>query len=148
MKDQNEVMKKYKVGYTAGMFDILHIGHIETLSRAKSMCDYLIVAVGTDEFLRVRKNREAIMPFEERCEIIRSLKYVDLVVPEYNLDKIAEYHKYKFDVMFAGNDHEKEQVYMQAKETLNSIGVDVVYFKHLHLISSTMIRKKIITLEL
>lgn len=138
--------KKYNIGYTAGIFDILHIGHIETLSRAKSMCDYLIVAVGTDEFLRMRKNREAIIPFEERCEIIRSLKFVDLVVPEHNLDKIAEYHKYHFNVMFAGDDHEKEPIYIKAKEVLNGMGVDVVYFEHLHQTSSTSIRRKILTL--
>ncbi|MFP5131025.1 adenylyltransferase/cytidyltransferase family protein [Phocaeicola coprocola] len=139
--------KKYEIGYTAGMFDILHIGHIETLRRAKSMCNFLIVAVGTDEFLRKRKNREPIISFEERYEIIKSLKFVDMVVPEHNLDKISEYQKYKFDVMFAGEDHENEPVYIEAKKILNSKGVDVIYFKHLHLISSTMIRKRIIALK-
>jgi len=136
-------MKKYKVGYVAGIFDVLHIGHIDTLRRAKEQCEYLIVAVGTDEFLKIRKNRDAVIPYVDRVQIIQSLKYVDEVVPEHDLDKIRAYKEYKFDVMFAGDDHQNEQVYIDAEKILNELGVDVIYLPHIHKVSSTWIREKI-----
>lgn len=136
-------MKKYKIGFTAGIFDILHIGHIDTLRRAKEQCEFLIVAIGTDEFLKVRKNREAVIPYVDRVEIIKSLTYVDKVVPEHDLDKIKAFYDYGFDVMFAGDDHQSEQIYIDAEKKLNHLGVDVVYLPHVHNTSSTKIREKI-----
>jgi glycerol-3-phosphate cytidylyltransferase len=91
-----------KCGYVAGMFDIFHIGHLSMLKLAKKKCEYLIVAVSTDNFYRQRKKREPIMPYAERRKIVEAIRYVDKVVTETNLDKIADYHKYNFDVMFAG----------------------------------------------
>jgi len=83
--------KKYKVGYTAGVFDLFHIGHLNILKRAKEYCDYLIVAVSTDELVQEYKKRKPIFPYEERKAIVESIKYVDEVVPQYNRDKIAAY---------------------------------------------------------
>lgn len=135
--------KHYKVGYIAGMFDILHAGHIDILEKAKSMCDILIVAVGTDEFMETRKNRKSVIPYLERKRIVESIKYVDKVVPEVNLDKLSEYSKYHFDVMFSGDDHINESTYIKAKEELNKLGVDVIYIPRIRNVSSTSIRDKI-----
>lgn len=135
--------KTYKVGYIAGMFDILHAGHIHILKFAKSQCDYLIVAVGTDEFMLTRKGRSSIMPYEERVEIIRAIRYVDEVVPETNLDKIGEYNKYHFDVMFSGDDHIYEEIYIRATEELKKMGVDTIYIPRVKNLSSTNIRESI-----
>lgn len=135
--------KKYNIGYIAGMFDILHAGHIDILEKAKSMCNILIVAVGTDEFMETRKNRKAVIPYLERKRIVESIKYVDKVVPEVNLDKLNEYNKYHFDVMFSGDDHINELIYIKAKEKLNKLGVDVIYIPRVRNVSSTAIRDKI-----
>lgn len=136
---------KNKVGFLCGFFDILHDGHVDILRQAKEKCDYLIVAVGTDEFMRTRKRRESILRYEQRVEIIKAIKYVDEVVPEEDLDKIKAYHKYGFDVMFAGDDHIREAIYVKQVAELKKYGVQTIFINREKNISSTMIRKKIIT---
>lgn len=135
-------MKKYKLGFVAGFFDILHEGHIQILEQAKLQCEKLIVAVGTDEFMRIRKGREPVLNYSERARIVGAIKYVDRIVEETDLDKIAAYQKYKFDVMFAGDDHQQESIYIRASEILRKrYGVDTIYIKRSN-ISSTEIRKR------
>lgn len=134
---------KYKKGYICGFFDLIHDGHIEILKYAKSMCNYLIVAVGTDEFMEQRKSRSSVLSYDQRVKIVSSLKYVDEVVPQTGLDKVGDYHKYNFDVMFAGDDHIDEEVYINATKELKELGVDVIYFKRVEDVSSTKIREKI-----
>ena len=73
-------MKKETVGYTTGVFDLFHIGHLRLLQRAKSRCDRLIVGVSTDELVQSYKNKKPVIPFEERSEIVAALKCVDVVV--------------------------------------------------------------------
>lgn len=133
----------YRIGYVSGMFDILHVGHINLLKYAKEMCEYLIVAVGTDDFIRDRKKHEPIMTFEERSAIIGALRYVDEVVPANNLDKVTAYHKYKFDVMIAGSDHAEEQIYVDSEKNLKELGVTVLYYPRISDVSSTKMRNKI-----
>lgn len=137
-------MSRYKIGFICGFFDLLHDGHIEILKYAKSNCEYLIVAVGTDEFMRERKFRESVLTYNQRVSIIKAIRYVDEVVPETDLDKIAAYKKYHFDVMFAGEDHKDEKIYIDAVNTLKSFGVDTIYVPRNIKCSSTSIRKKII----
>lgn len=134
----------YNIGYISGMFDILHIGHIDIIRRSKELCEHLIVAVGTDDFVRRRKNREPVIPYVERFEIIKALRYVDQVVPGLNLDKINAYNRYKFDVMFAGDDHKDEPIYIQQEIEFKKLGVDVIYFPHVYDVSSTNLRNIII----
>lgn len=135
-------MKKYKIGFVAGFFDILHEGHIQILEQAKSQCEQLIVAVGTDEFMRSRKRREPVLNYSERIRIVGAIRYVDRVVEETDLDKIVAYHKYKFDVMFAGDDHQQEPLYIRAAKILkDQYGVDTIYIKRSN-VSSSEIRKR------
>lgn len=96
-------MKRYKVGYTTGVFDMFHIGHLNILKRAKEQCDYLIVGVTTDELVSY-KNKQAVIPHNERMEIVEGIKYVNKVVSQENMDKMEAWKKYKFDVMFVGSD--------------------------------------------
>ena len=96
---------KYKKGFICGFFDLIHDGHIDILRQAKEQCEYLIVGVGTDEFMKERKGRNSVLTYEQRCTVVKAIRYVDEVVPEEDLDKLAAWKKYQFDVMFAGDDH-------------------------------------------
>ncbi len=144
MEERAKIVAKYKKGFICGFFDILHDGHIDILQQAKSQCEYLIVAVGTDDFMRKRKHRESILNYEQRAEIVKSIRYVDEVVPEFDLDKVAAFYKYDFDVMFAGEDHLNEKIYIEATKYLKELGVDTIYIPRKHSISSTCIRNKIL----
>lgn len=133
-------MKHYKVGYTAGVYDMFHVGHLNLLKRAKEMCDYLIVAVTTDE-LTAYKNTKAVIPFEDRCAIVEAIKYVDKVVPQADMDKMAAWERNKFDVMFVGDDWKGTDKWNQLEKDFAQVGVDIVYFPYTKKISSTKLRE-------
>ena len=136
-------MKKYKIGYTAGVYDMFHIGHLNLLKKAKEQCDYLIVAVSTDELVQKEKNKTPIIPFEERAEIVNAIEYVDEVVPQVNKDKFGAWEKYKFNAMFVGDDWKGKPIFQEAEKKLSKVNVDVVYFPYTKHISSTILREKI-----
>jgi len=139
-------MKKYKRGYTAGVFDMFHIGHLNILQNAKEMCDYLIVAVSTDELVISNKNKKPIIPFSERIKIVDSIKYVDKVVPQERYDvegKIKAVLDNNVDVMFVGSDWQGTEKWNNLEKELKKIGCTVVYLPHTDGISSTLLREKI-----
>lgn len=131
--------KKYKIGYTTGVFDLFHIGHLNILKRAKDYCDYLIVGVTTDE-LALYKNANIYIPFNERFEIVSSIRYVDKVVPQKNMDKIEAFKELNFDVIFVGDDWKGTVKWIKIENELKLEGVDVVYFPYTKTISSTKLR--------
>jgi len=133
-------MNKAIVGYTTGVFDLFHIGHLRILQRAKSRCDRLIVGVSTDELVQSYKNKKPVIPFEERSEIVAALKCVDEVVPQTHRDKIAAYHEIKFDVMFVGSDWKGSELFNEVEVELAEYGVDVVYFEYTNNVSSTALQ--------
>jgi glycerol-3-phosphate cytidylyltransferase len=133
-------MKKYKTGYTAGVFDLFHIGHLNILRRAKESCDFLIVGVSVDELVAY-KNKRAVIPFEERIEIVRSIRYVDMAVPQENMDKIQALEKYNFDVMFVGSDWKNTEKWNEIEQQMNERGVDIIYFPYTKGTSSTLINQ-------
>ena len=96
--------KKYKVGFTQGVYDMFHIGHLNLINHAKEYCDYLIVGVSTDELVQREKGKTPIIPFEERIEIVKAIKYVDEVVTQHDKNKLAAWKKYHFNKMFVGSD--------------------------------------------
>lgn len=139
--------KKKIIGYTAGVYDMFHIGHLNVIRNAKAKCDYLIVAVSTDELVQKEKNKIPVIPFEERCEIIKALSYVDEVVPQYDKNKFGAWEKYKFDKMFVGSDWQGTEVWKKYEEQFAPYGVEIVYLPHTDGISSTklteFIKKKL-----
>lgn len=137
-------MKKYKIGYTTGVFDMFHIGHLNILKKAKEQCDYLIVGVSTDELVQSYKNKTPVIPFEDRCEIVRAIKYVDLVVMQESMNKLDAWEKYRFDAIFHGDDWKGSKLYQEIEDNLKRVGCDTVYFKHTSGISSTMLSETFI----
>ncbi|NCU42150.1 MAG: glycerol-3-phosphate cytidylyltransferase [Candidatus Moranbacteria bacterium] len=135
-----EGSSKNIIGYTTGVFDLFHIGHLNMLRNAKSLCDTLIVGVTTDELVTY-KNKEAVIPFEERAEIVRNIKYVDLVVPQFDMDKIAAWKKLKFDKVFVGDDWFGTEKWDKIEEDFKRINVPVIYFPYTRGTSSTLLAK-------
>jgi len=132
--------KKYKIGYTAGVYDLFHVGHLNLLRRAKEQCDFLIVAVSTDELVKKYKKKVPVIPFSERVAIVEALKYVDKVVPQENRDKLSAYHKYKFDAMFVGDDWKGDSLWVQLEKDLAKYNSEVVYFPYTDNVSSTYLK--------
>lgn len=135
-------MKKYKVGYTQGTFDLFHIGHLNIIKNAKNQCDYLIVGVNSDELVQNYKNKTPVINENDRAMIIESIKGVDEVIITETLDKLNIYNHFKFDAIFIGSDWKGNPRWEQTKEDLNKIGVDVVFLPYTDGVSSTMIREK------
>jgi glycerol-3-phosphate cytidylyltransferase len=131
--------KKYKVGYTTGVFDLFHIGHLNILKKAKEQCEYLIVGVSTDENVLSYKHKTPVIPFEERIAIVEALKYVDKVVPQTNMDKFQAWENLKFDAIFHGDDWKGSAMYSEIERKFNEVGVDMVYFPYTKGTSSTIL---------
>ena len=132
-------MKKYKIGYTTGVFDMFHIGHLNILKRAKEQCDYLIVGVSTDELVESYKHKKPIIPFDERIAIVDAIKYVDRVLPQTSMDKIAAWQNLHFDVMFHGSDWQNSDMYNRIVDDLKKVGAEVVFLPHTAGVSSTLL---------
>lgn len=136
-------MKKYKIGYTTGVFDMFHIGHLNILKNAKEKCDYLIVGVTTDELCNKRKNKFPIIKEQERMEIVKSIRYVDKVIYQENMDKFEQVKLNNVDVVFVGSDWKGTESWNNYEKQFKEIGCDVVYLQHTDNISSTILREKI-----
>ena len=126
------------IGYTTGVYDLFHIGHLNLLRNAKAMCDKLIVGVTTDELVSY-KNKKSVIPFSERIEIVKGLSCVDAVIPQEEIDKAWE--KIKFDVLFVGDDWHKNNNWQEMESKFNKVGVRVVYFPYTKSTSSTLINE-------
>jgi len=128
------------IGYTTGVFDLFHVGHVTILKNAKSMCDKLIVGVSSDELVSY-KNKRAVIPFEERMQIVSACKYVDLTVPQLNMDKLEAHRRYKFSKMFVGDDWFDSEKWKDFDQKFSKIGVDIIYFPYTKTTSSTLINE-------
>lgn len=129
-----------KIGYTTGVFDLFHIGHLNVLKRAKLECDYLIVGVTSDELSISAKNKKPIIPFNERMEIVEHIKFVDEVVPQMNYDKIEAWNNLKFDKMFVGDDWKGTEKWQKIEQEFAEFGVEIVYFPYTSHTSSSILR--------
>ena len=134
---------KYKIGYTTGVFDMFHIGHLNILRRAKEKCDYLIVGVTTDELCYQRKKKYPIINEADRMSIVGAIRYVDKVVPQIDMDKIKPVKEFGADAVFVGSDWKGTPSWIQYETDFAEVGCTVVYLDHTDGISSTILRGKL-----
>ena len=129
------------IGYTTGVFDMFHIGHLNVLRRAKLSCDFLLVGVTTDELCESVKGKRPIIPFVERMEIVANIQSVDEAVPQTSMDKLEAWRNHKFDRMFVGSDWKGSDAWVQLEQTFKEVGVEIMYFPYTENTSSTILRK-------
>jgi glycerol-3-phosphate cytidylyltransferase len=134
---------KQIIGYTCGVYDLFHIGHLNLLKNAKALCDKLVVGVTVDELVPLNKNKKCIIPYRDRAEIISSIKYVDCIIPQTSMDKLEAYHKLKYDILFVGDDWYQKEDWKILEKELGKFDVVVRYFPYTKNISSTQIIKNI-----
>ena len=131
------------IGYTTGVYDMFHIGHLNVLRRAKEQCDFLIVGVSTDELVQRDKNKTPIIPFEERKAIVEAIKYVDKVVPQPDKNKLAAWEREHFNKMFVGSDWKGTDAWNNFEKQFAPLGVKIIYLDHTDGISSSILREKL-----
>jgi glycerol-3-phosphate cytidylyltransferase len=134
------------IGYTTGVYDLFHVGHLNLLRNARAMCDKLIVGVSTDELVAY-KFKKAVIPFTERMEIVRSNRYVDAVIPQETFDKMETWKKLKFDVMFVGDDWYQTEKWQDLENQFAKVGVRIVYFPYTKGSSSTLLNEALVKLR-
>ena len=135
-------MKKI-VGYTTGVFDLFHVGHLNILKKAKENCDYLIVGVSTDELVQEYKKRSPVIPYWQRAEIVKAIRYVDQVVPQTNMNKVEAWEEYKFNRIFLGDDWKGSDKWNKIENDFKKVGVEILYFSYTKNISTTLLKEKI-----
>jgi glycerol-3-phosphate cytidylyltransferase len=130
-----------RVGYSAGAFDLFHIGHLNLLRHAKAHCDYLIAGVVSDEMLRENKGIDPVIPLAERLEIVSHIDVVDEAVAEVVPDKLQTWRDVGFDVFFKGDDWRGTREGLRLEREFAAVGVEVVYFPYTLSTSSTQLRR-------
>lgn len=132
-----------KIGYLSGTFDLFHVGHLNLLRRAKEMCDMLVVGVHKDAS---HKGKETFIPFEERMNIVRSIKYVDMVIPSKREDMdVYKEGIVKYDYLFVGSDYKGTERFNRYEEYFADKNVKIIYFPYTKGTSSTQIRNLIVS---
>ena len=133
-------MKKYKIGYTQGTYDMFHIGHLNLINNAKQRCDYLIVGVNSDDLVKEYKQKIPVIPELERQMIVSNIKAVDKCIIVYTLDKVEMWKKIQFDVIFIGDDWKGNERWSKTEDELRPFGASVIYLPYTNDISSTILR--------
>lgn len=135
--------KPFIIGYTTGVFDMFHIGHLNIIRRAKELCDYLIVGVSTDELVEQYKHKIPVIPFNERLAIVESCRFVDKAIAQTTMNKLKAWEELHFDIMFHGNEWQGTDLYNQYEKEFAKVGAVIHYLSHTEGISSTILREKI-----
>ena len=140
-----EKEKIYKIGYAPGVYDLFHIGHLNMIEAAKKQCEYLIVGVHSDEVVKQYKYHYPIIPETERARIIGAIKGVDKVVINDVRDKLTLLERYRFNVVFIGDDWKGTERWNNFEKVLGERNVDVIYVPYTKGISTTDIKKRILS---
>lgn len=129
------------VGYTAGAFDLFHIGHLNLLRNSKQLCDKLIVGVSSDELICNTKGKQPVIPLKERMRIVKAIRYVDEIHVQKDLDKVAAWKKYHYDLLFIGSDWKGNERWNNYEKILKTKGVPIIYLPYTQTTSSTLLTK-------
>ena len=134
-----------KIGYTCGVYDLFHVGHLNLFERCKEQCDYLIVGVCTDDYVRTYKNKEPVVNENDRTRIVNALKCVDkaiLVSNEEVFDKLLAWERFEFNVLFSGDDWKGTDRFLATEKAFKERGIDleIVFFSYTQGVSTTMIK--------
>ena len=135
--------RKYKIGYTTGVYDMFHIGHLNILKRAKDQCETLIVGVTTDELCYKRKRKYPIINEQERMAIVSAIRYVDKVIPQADMEKINLVKALGADAVFVGSDWKGTDVWKQYEKDFAKVVCTVIYLDHTNGISSSILRNNL-----
>lgn len=135
--------KDIVIGYTTGVFDMFHIGHLNILKKSKELCDYLIVGVTTDELTYSRKQKYPVICQDDRMSIIQSIKYVDRAVWQSDMDKLKAVVENKVDVVFVGSDWKGTKEWEKYEKEFAEVNCKVIYLDYTEGISSTFLRDKL-----
>lgn len=139
-------MKKYKIGFTAGVFDLFHVGHLNLLERCKEYCDYLIVGVCDDKYVTDIKKKQPVINENDRVRILNALKCVDeavLIDIETTNDKMVALKKFGFDVLFSGDDWKGTERYLKTESQFAPLGVSIEYLSYTQGVSTSDIKEKL-----
>lgn len=140
--------EKKTVGFTAGTYDMFHVGHLNLLQRARENCDYLIVGVNSSELVESYKKKSPLISENDRLAIVSAIRYVDEVHIMHSLDKTKAWKKFKFDKVFIGDDYKGSERYLNTEKEMKMLDVEVIYLPYTESVSSTILSKKIINNEL
>ena len=132
-------MRKFKIGYTSGVYDMFHIGHLNILRNAKNLCETLVVGVSTNELVECYKGKVPVISYHDRVAIVSAIKYVDKVVPQIDMDKLKSAKAVSADVVFVGDDWKGTEKWNKIEENLRQYGISVVYLPHTEGVSSTIL---------
>ena len=135
-------LEKYKIGYTAGVYDMFHVGHLNILRRAKEQCEYLVVGVTTDALCFDRKGKYPVICEEQRVAIVEAIKYVNKVILQDDMNKLEVVNKYNINAVFVGSDWKNTEAWKRYEKEFAQVGCDVVYLEHTDGISSTILRER------
>lgn len=133
-------MKKYKLGYVTGVFDMLHIGHINFLRSAREQCQRLIVGVCTDELVREYMNETPVVSFEERLQIVAAVKYVDLAIPQETVEKPDLSELQDLDVVFHGDNEKNALLHRAVEQPLQEEGHPLVLLSPISTTDSPLLK--------
>lgn len=133
------------IGYAPGVYDLFHVGHLNILRRAAEHCEHLVAGVVTDDVVRRAKGRKPVVPFEERCEILRSIRHVDEVVADPYVDKFDSWREFRYNLIFKGDDWRGTKRADLLERRLAEVGAGIVYFPYTRQTSSTLLRRVVAT---
>ena len=128
------------IGYTTGVFDLFHIGHVNLLRNARAICDKLIVGVTVDELVSY-KGKHSVIPYVERLSVVQACRYVDAAIPQKSIDKIEAIKKLNADILFVGDDWHESENWQAMEKQLSEMGCRVTYFPYTEGTSSTLINQ-------
>lgn len=137
-----------KIGFTAGTYDMFHVGHLNLLKRAKQNCDKLIVGVNKSSLVESYKGKSPLIAENQRLEIVQAIKYVDEAYLMDTLDKMAAFERFHFNTVFIGSDYKGSDRYKKEEQRLGKVGVTIEYLDYTSEISSTILSERIINNEL